>query len=189
MSDVLGMKSLIIEGSFCVYFSEKIDSESFYFDDFLDQIDSPEELIGNRLVTHLYIRLGYSNTWVYCEHNSATNNILSLISLLNPAHDDEDYEEEEDDDTPYDDLKRLGMIVAMSKGFNLLKNRDQRTEFGKKSLKSMSEEYESYYLSQIITFAESFYDYGVLPLAAKALKTTAKQKKKSPKLLLIRNLE
>lgn len=157
-------KSLIIDGSICAYTIEIYNNE---YD------DAPEFCNGMETCFHTYIRLGASETWVYVKNTTFVGALIFLIE--NKYVEDDDCEEDEDyEEVDYSRLNRLSTIVAKSKGFNLLKNRNQRKSFSQAILSKLDEEIGEHEYYGIAVNAETFYDFGVLPIEARRLKDEGK---------------
>lgn len=172
-------KHLILEGSLCVYFSKKVEANNY--------IGDVSEFVGLETIIDIYIRIGLTDTWLYA-------NFITPIFLFlenNYEHSEiEDYEDELDDEqgysedgTDYERINRLATIVAKSKGFNLLKNRDQRKIFAKDVLNNSEEKFEDYELYGIAATSETFYEFGVLPIEVKKQHLQGKSAQEIAKLL------
>jgi hypothetical protein len=180
VDDIETSKHFISEGSICVFHVQKV-KESDYIGDISQFVDQDK-------IIDVYIRLGLTNTWIHA-------NFPTLIYLALEANfekndeDDEDYDlyDDGDDDsegsTDYERLNRLATIVAKSKGFNLLKNRDQRKMFAKEALSNTKEEFADHELYGIAATAETFYEFGVLPIGAVKLQLDGKSEQEIAKML------
>jgi hypothetical protein len=155
-------KSWITEGSICAYYIEKFDDES-----------APELLRNKERYIHIYIRIGNSDTWLYIKTVTLIGIPINIYEESLDNYDDED-DDDGHDDIDYERLNRLSTMVAKTKGFNLLRNRDQRINFAKEVLSHIDEEIQEYEYYGIASNAETFYDFGVLPIEAKKLKAEGK---------------
>lgn len=152
-------KSLITEKSICAYSIEIFNDEDCGY---------PEIYYKKERYIHTYIRLGETETWFYIKTVTLFGFLIDMYEKnLEPSdeYDDGEYA----DDIDYERINRLSTIVAKNKGFNLLKNRDQRRAFSKEILSNTNEEFGEHELYNIAANAESFYDFGVLPIAAKKM--------------------
>ncbi len=166
VSSIEDVKHLISERSICVYFVEKVLEG--------DYIGDISQFIGKEKIIEIYIRLGETNTWIKYRPMMLIHFFLEL-NFKNSDEDEDDYEDEDEDSDyeeeviDYDGLNTLATIVAKSKGFNFLKNKDQRSDFAKDVLKKIDAEFSNYDLVYIVATAETFYDLGVLPTTVKKL--------------------
>jgi ribosomal protein L35AE/L33A len=175
------LKPLISEGSLCVCYVQKVKEN--------DYIGDISQFVGQEKIIDIYIRLGLTNTWIHLNFQTLIYLILEAKFEKNYMDDedldsyDEDYDYETENNIDYERLNRLATIVAKSKGFNLLKNRDQRKIFAKEVLTRCEEEFENFELHGISTTAESIYDFGVLPLEARKLQLDGKSEQEIAKTL------
>jgi len=179
-------ESLIVDDSICFLCINVVKNDDLPF-------KSLKYLIGEIRGTSVYIRLGATDTWLSLKANTLIGEFLEKChekaesdDYLYDYDDDEGEESDEDIDPENfddEDLNRLAAIVAKSKGFNLLKNREQRKKFSKSTLVKAGEEFDEYYLDRIATVANDFYEFGVLPLAAKALQVEGKSESEIAKAL------
>jgi len=166
-------RSLIIEGSLCVYYVFRHDyneSEPDYF----------KQLDGHPLFTVVYIRQGYTNTWFKMHLTTPINQFVDYFE----NYCEEEYEEEEEQKVivDFEKLNKLAMIVANSKGFGHLKNQSQRREFAKNALKNIGES-DNQYIDYIQSKAHDYYEFCVLPLEVKRLKNEGKSIQEIAKIL------
>jgi len=157
---------LLTEGSICAYNIEIFNNEGSDFPDFYNGIER---------CIHSYIRLGTTETWIYSRNPTFIGATIDIYEKFSD-YDDEEYEEGAED-IDYERLNRLSTIVAKSKGFNLLKNRDQRKNFAKEVLVDIDEDVMDHEYYGIASNAETFYDFGVLPLEVKKLIDEGKSEK------------
>lgn len=184
MSD--DVKNLITDRAICVCCIKKVTEEDCQSD-----VDSLEQYIGKNKIFDVYIRIDDTNTWL---HFGGEMPIYSLIfKKIEEGYDDYDDDdgcddgEEEDLQHNHDyyvKLNRFATIVAKSKGFNLLKNREQRGMFAENVFKARGEDIDgdcSFYW--IGAQAETIYDLGVLPTESQKLKAEGKTEKEIAKIL------
>jgi hypothetical protein len=132
---------------------------------------------------YIYIRIGETETWLYIKRTTLFGALIDMYESVNEYDEYDDDEGESEDDIDYQRLEKFYTIVAKSKGFNLLKNRDQRRNFSKEILSNTDEEFDEHELGAIAVGAETFYDFGVLPIAAKKLQLDGKSEPEIAKIL------
>lgn len=73
--------------------------------------------------------------------------------------------------TPFDEAKASvdALSLACMSGFGALRNRDQRADFSKKLLKDRSEDNTPEYRKHIAAIAETYFDFGIIPIESKRL--------------------
>ncbi|MDD2659575.1 MAG: hypothetical protein PHY54_07835 [Methylococcales bacterium] len=180
VDDIKNSKQFISEGSICVFHVQKV-KESDYHGDISRFIDQDK-------IIDIYIRLGLTNTWLHANFQTLVHLALEANFEKTDEYDEDyDFYDDSDDDaegnTDYERLNRLATIVAKSKGFNLLKNRDQRKMFAKEALNNTEQEFGDHELYGIATTAETFYEFGVLPIEAGKLQFDGKSEQEIAKIL------
>lgn len=116
------------------------------------------------------IRLGTSNTWVYLQHIKKLHDLLT--SDDDDWDDDDDCLEEEDFDDEQEDhprLHELAIAVASAKGFNGLKNVEQRRGFCSQYLKHNKLEGIGLDVYDLENLADIYLTMAIIPMKVKQL--------------------